>query len=40
MAKEPQSFADLADDRVLSEGGKVTVRANESTSADLRLAER
>ncbi|HEV2445863.1 MAG TPA: carboxypeptidase-like regulatory domain-containing protein, partial [Candidatus Sulfopaludibacter sp.] len=40
MAKEPRSFADLSDDRVLSQGSKVTVRANESTSADLQLSRR
>jgi hypothetical protein len=40
MAKEPRSFADLSDDHVLSQSNKVTVRANESTSADVRLVER
>jgi hypothetical protein len=40
MAKEPRSFADLSNDNVLSQGNKVTVRANESTSAAVRLVER
>jgi len=33
------TFAALADDRVLKQAGKVTVRANESSSAGIRLSE-
>jgi hypothetical protein len=40
MAKEPRSFVDLSDDHVLSQGTKLTIRANESTSAEVRLIER
>lgn len=38
LAKAPQSFGDLADERLLRQASKVTVRLNESTSAELRIS--
>lgn len=38
LAKAPQSFGDLADERLLGQGSRVTVRPNESTSAELRIS--
>jgi len=39
MEPRSRSFAALSDDRVLKPAVKVTVRPNESTSADIRLSE-
>jgi uncharacterized GH25 family protein len=36
-AIEPRSFAGLGDEGLLKQAGQVTVRANESTSADIRV---
>lgn len=38
--KEPRSFMELSDDHLLQQASKLTVRSNETTSADIRLIER